>query len=138
MQSASTHINDVNPIRLQEKIVAVLHALLGLFLLIGVALIWRAAAELATWFAGSFIPELLAWIGRPIGIFLILVAVAQMAAALGLVMRQGWARVVLIAASAALLLLFPVGTLLAAYTFFVLLWLPRNEGTTSTAVVKVP
>lgn len=129
---------DVNPIRIQEKIVAVLHALLGLFLLISVVLIWRAAAELAIWFEGSFIPELFAWIGRPIGLFFILVAVAEMAAAVGLVMRQGWARAALIVASAALLLLFPIGTLLAAYTFFVLLWLPRNEGARSMGVAKVP
>lgn len=127
---------DRNPIRIQEKIVAVLHALLGLLLLIAVVLIWRAAAELATWFEGSFIPGLFAWIGRPIGVFLILVALAEMAAAIGLVMRRGWARVVLLAVSAALLLLFPFGTLVAGYTFFVLLWLPRNEGVKTPMITQ--
>ncbi len=118
----------MNPTRIQEKIVAVLHALLGVFLLVAVVLIWKAAADLATWFEGSFIPGLFAFIGRPLGFFLIAVALAEIAAAIGLVLRQGWARAALIAASAALLLLIPIGTLVGAYTLFVLLWLPRNEG----------
>jgi hypothetical protein len=114
-------------LRIHERIVAALHCVLALAVVAFIAVFWKLAADLAPLVEGSFIPGLVAWIGRPIAIFFLVIAAIQIAAAIALIMQRGWGRGVLVAASFPLILLFPVGTLLAGYTFFALLWLSRNE-----------
>lgn len=112
--------------RTHEIITGWLHLIAGLFVICCVAMIWYAAAQLASWFDATFIPGLLAAVGIPIAVTLLTASGLEIVAAVALVMRnakpQGWARPVLIGASALQLLIFPVGTAIAVYTFWALLF----------------
>ena len=111
--------------RTHEIIVGWLHLIAGLFVFGCVAMIWYAAAQLASWFAGTFIPGLVAAVGIPIAVTLLAASGLEMVAAVALIMRNvkphAWARPVLIGVSALQLLIFPIGTAIAVYTFWALL-----------------
>ena len=110
-----------------QRVVAWLHAITG-FLLIGcIASLWFAAAQLAPYFKGSFVPGLTTLIGRPIAIFAILAGLLEMAAAAALPRGRGWARVTLIVFAVFQLPLFPIGTALSAYTLWAILARPDGD-----------
>lgn len=113
--------------RTHEIITGWLHLIAGAFVFGCVAMIWYAAAQLASWFAATFIPGLIATVGIPIAVTLLAASGLEMVAGVVLVMRNvkqyGWARPVLIGSSALQLLMFPIGTAIAVYTFWALLTL---------------
>ena len=111
--------------RTHEIITGWLHLIAGLFIFGCVAMIWYAAAQLASWFSATFIPGLLATVGIPIAVTLLAASGLEIVAAVALVMRNvkqhAWARPVLIGVSALQLLLFPIGTAVAVYSLWALL-----------------
>ena len=127
--------------RTHEIIAGWLHVIAGAFVFGCVAMIWYAAAQLAFWFSATFIPGLLATVGIPIAVTLLAASGLEIVAAVGLVMRNvkqhAWARPVLIGASALQLLIFPIGTAIAVYTFWALLTQKRAI-TESGAPVVLP
>jgi len=101
--------------------IVVLHTLAGLVVFGCVATIWIAAVALAPTFEGSFIPGLVAMFGKPIASVLMTLALIEVVAALAaLQSERRWPRFVLMAISALLLFVFPIGTAIAIYTFIVL------------------
>ena len=111
--------------RTHEIITGWLHLVAGLFIFGCVAMIWYAAAQLASWFSATFIPGLLATVGIPIAVTLLAASGLEIVAAVALVMRNvkqhAWARPVLIGVSALQFLLFPIGTAIAVYSLWALL-----------------
>ena len=111
--------------RTHEIITGWLHLIAGLFIFGCVAMIWYAAAQLASWFSATFSPGLLATVGIPIAVTLLAASGLEIVAAVALVMRNvkqhAWARPVLIGVSALQLLLFPMGTAIAVYSLWALL-----------------
>ena len=111
--------------RTHEIIVGWLHLIAGLFVFGVVAVLWYLAAQLASMFAGSFIPGLIAMLGIPIAVVLLAASVLESAASIALIRLDAgphaWARPVLIGVSAVQLLIFPIGTAIAIYTIWALL-----------------
>ena len=129
--------------RRHEVIVAALHLLAASFVAGCVAIVWIGAAMLAPTFEGSFIPPLLAAVGRPIAIFLLVVAAADAIAAIALLFESTtWARRVLLVISLPLLTVFPIGSALGIYSLWALRWSagrsPDPTIATGRSVVAVP
>ena len=111
-------------------IVGCLHLIAGLFVFGCVAVLWYLAAQIASLFVGTFIPELIAMLGIPIAVILLAASGLEIAASVALI-RPGvsphaWARPMLIGMSALQLLIFPIGTAIAIYTFWALLLLKSD------------
>ena len=85
-----------------------------------VALLWVCAALLAPVFEGTFIPELVSAVGRPVALVLLAFAALEVAAAAALLRRRRWAAYALLAVGVAQLAIFPIGSALALYTFYAL------------------
>jgi hypothetical protein len=119
--------------RRHVQAVALLHGAVSVMIAAAVVLLWMAAAELAPLFHGSFVPELLAWLGRPVAIACLLLAAIGLAGAIGLWRHRRWARWPLIAVSVLLLWVFPIGTAMAVYTFWVLGRQPQMQPPESDA-----
>lgn len=113
----------------REAIAGWLHMAIGAVFLITVIALWLLAAQLAPLFEGSFVPELFRMLGKPIAIAIIFIAGLEVAAAIALVRQHTWARVVLIAYSLLLLLVFPIGTAVGAFTLWALLSKPVPQST---------
>jgi len=110
----------------REAVAGWLHMAIGAIFLITVIALWLLAAELAPLFKGSFVPDLFAMFGKPIAIAVICIAGLEVAAAIALVRRHTWARAVLIVYSLLLLLVFPIGTAVGAFTLWALLSKPAG------------
>ena len=126
--------------RTHEVIVGWLHLIAGLFVFGAVAVLWYLAAQLASLFAGTFIPELFAMFGIPIAVILLAASGLEIAASIALIQRNvashGWARPVLIGLSALQLFLFPIGTAVSIYTFWALLFQKTAPTEVSTNVTR--
>ena len=126
--------------RTHEIITGWLHLIAGLFIFGCVAMIWYAAAQLASWFSATFIPGLLAMVGIPIAVILLAASGLEIVAAFSLIMgnakQYAWARPVLIGVSALQLLLFSIGTAIAAYSLWALL--TQNLVSTEPGAPVVP
>ena len=99
------------------KIAAWLHVFSSSFVLVCVAVIWIAASGLASVFAGSFIPDLVAMFGIPVAILLLTIATIELVASVALLRGRNWPRIALGAVSCLQLFIFPIGTALSVYTF---------------------
>ncbi len=98
--------------------VGVLSALVGLLLMFGLSLFGI--------FSGDAANALLAGtIGLVVGGFLAILGLPQLVGGIGLLAQKNWARYVLIVTSALGLFNFPVGTVLAGYS----LWVLTNDDT---------
>jgi hypothetical protein len=109
-----------------QTIVAWLHALEGMLVIACVATFWFAAAQLAPYFKGSFVPGLVALVGRPVAILLIACAGLEILAAAAMPRGHGWAKVLLLLFSVLQMAVFPIGTAIAVYTFWALLGPPAQ------------
>lgn len=102
-----------------------MHLIAGLFVFGCVAMICYAAAQLASWFDATLILGLLATVGIPIAVTMLVASGLVIVAAVALVKLDAnprvWPRPVLIGASALQLLIFPSGSAIAVYTFWALL-----------------
>jgi hypothetical protein len=114
-------MEQADPMRIHELVVAWMHLAVGLFVLACVAALWAAAAQLAPLFEGSFVPGLFAMFGRPIAAVFIAVAALEALAAVALLRRQAWARAALVGIGALQVVIFPIGTAASFYTFWTLL-----------------
>ena len=97
-------------------VVAWLHIVTSLFVIICVALLWWATAGLTPLVAGSFIPELIAWVGKPVAFAFLLFAGIELAASIALLKQREWGRALLTAVSAIQIWIVPIGTAIALYT----------------------
>ena len=108
--------------RIHEIITGWLHFIAALFVFGLVAIFWCLAAQIASLFADTFIPELFAMYGIPIAVILLAASRLEIAASIALISRNvgphAWARPVLIWVSAVQLLIFPIGTAIAIYTIW--------------------
>ena len=100
------------------KIAAYLHIVASLFVIGVFSMLWYAAAGLASLFEGSFVPELIAMIGKPIAIFAICFGAMEMAASIAVLRNQSWGRRALFIVSIAQIWIFPIGTALSIFTFW--------------------
>lgn len=103
------------------KVVAVLHIVLG-----GLGVLGAAAAFIGIAGAGFLSGDLGAiaitsGLAVVIGLFLLILAVPQVVAGLGLLQRRSWARILALVVAAFELFHVPAGTALGIYTFWVLL-----------------
>ena len=123
--------------RRHEVIVAVLHGVAALFVAGSVAVVWICAAMLAPLMAGSFIPHLIADVGRPIAIFLLAVAALDLIGACRVLARPASrAGRILLVVSLLLLPVFPIGTGLGIYTLWAVRWTPRPSSPPSARAVR--
>ena len=99
-------------------VVAWLHIFVGMFLFACVSIIWICAAGLASTFEGSFVPGLVAMFGKPIALVLLALATLQFISAVALSRGRRWSLYPLGLISFLLLFVFPIGTAMAAYTFW--------------------
>ncbi len=114
--------------RRHRVIAACLHLVASLFVAACVSTIWIGAVLLAPLFDGSFVPALLAAVGRPVGFFLLGVALVDALAAIVLIARPSTvAGLVLVIVGLPLLFVFPIGTALAGYTAWALWWRPSPD-----------
>ncbi|RZI71768.1 MAG: hypothetical protein EOP80_14600 [Variovorax sp.] len=107
--------------RVHEIVAAWLHVAIALLVAGCVAFLWFAAAELAPLMQGSFIPGLIAWVGRPVALTLFAVTALQLGAAVALLRQPGRGGTVLIVLSLLLLVIFPIGTAVGIYSLWALL-----------------
>ena len=84
------------------------------------ALLWVCIALLAPVFDGTFIPELVSAVGRPVALVLLAFAALEVAAANALLKHRRWAAYALLAVGGAQLPIFPIGSALALYTLYAL------------------
>lgn len=126
--------------RTHEIITGWLHLVAGLFVFGIVAVLWYLAAQIASLFAGTFIPELFTMFGIPIALILLTASGLEIAASVALIQpnpaAHGWARPALIALSALQLFIFPIGTAVSIYTFWALLFHKPEPAKTSTNVTR--
>lgn len=120
-ESAHNHIRIVSFLTLGTGLLALIPALFVILAAFGVAA------------AGTFGGEpgggiLAGGIVSVIGFFMALMALPAIAAGFGLLARKSWARVLTLILAAIGIFAFPIGTLLAAYQFWVL---AINEETTA-------
>ena len=113
--------------RRHEVVVAILHLLGGLFVACCTAVVWIGAALLAPTFDGTLVPDLVAWVGRPIAITLLSIAAVDIVAAIALLRGPSSAR----RDDAddrrrAAVFVFPFGTALAIYTWWALAVVARR------------
>ena len=106
---------------IHPKIASWLHIAAGALIAALISTLWVCAALIAPAFDGTFIPGLVAMFGQPLAVALLAFATLEMAAAVALLHRRGWARYALFGVGAAQLLIFPIGTGLALYTLWALL-----------------
>ncbi|MEO7999675.1 MAG: hypothetical protein ABI852_19645, partial [Gemmatimonadaceae bacterium] len=78
-------------------------------------------ASLASIFKRTFIPELIGMFGKPIAVGIILIALFDFVAAIGMLRGQPWARPMLLVVSVLELPIFPFGTAVSLYTLWTLL-----------------
>ena len=123
--------------RTHEIIVGWLHLIAGLFVFVLVAFLWYLAAQIAAMFAGTFIPGLFAIVGIPIAVIFLAASAVEIASSIALIRRSvgphAWARPVLIGVSALQLLIFPIGTAIAIYTIWALLFLKPDSADPPTS-----
>jgi len=105
---------------LTTKIAAYLHIAASLFVIGIFSSLWYAAANLASLFEGSFVPGLIAMVGKPIAIFAIVFGLIEMTASIGVLRNQSWGRRALFVVSVAQIWIFPIGTALSIFTFWAL------------------
>jgi|GEM_PF-1566908 len=104
-----------------RRIASWMHIGAGAFMAALVSVLWVCAALLAPVFDGTFIPELVSAVGRPVAVVLLAFAALEVAAAAALLKRRRWAPYALFAVGAVQLMIFPIGTALALYTLYALL-----------------
>jgi hypothetical protein len=109
-------------LRNHEAIVGWTQIVVGLFIAGTISVLWVSAAKLASLVRATFIPGLIAMYGKPIAIFLITVAIIDIVGAVALLRHQSWGRALMIAVGIAELPIFPIGTVVGAYTLWAL-WL---------------
>ena len=113
--------------RTHEIIVGWLHIAAGAFVFGIVAILLYLAAQLAYFVSGTFIPHVFVIFALPIAVILLATSGVEIAAGVALIGRNaaphGWACPVLIGVSALQLLIFPIGTAIAIYTIWALLFL---------------
>ncbi len=98
--------------------VGALSALVGFFLMFAFGLFGVVSGDAGVAIAlGTF--------GLVLGVFLALLSLPQLVGGIGLLARKNWARYLLIVTSAFGLFAFPVGTVLAGYS----LWVLTNDDT---------
>ncbi len=98
--------------------VGALSALVGILLTFGLGLVGVASGDVGAAIA-------MGTVGLVIGVFLIILSLPQLVGGVGLLARKNWARYLLIVTSAFGLFAFPVGTVLAGYS----LWVLTNDDT---------
>ena len=108
-------------LRVHEIVAAWLHVAIALLVAGCVGYLWFAATELAPLVEGSFIPGLIAWIGRPVALALFAVTALQFGGAVALLRQPGRGGTVLIVLSLLLLVIFPIGTAVGGYSLWALL-----------------
>lgn len=104
-----------------EIAVGWIHLALSLTLITFVGVMWWAAAGLAAVVKGTWIPQLISMFGKPIAIAIIVIALVDLVAAVGMLRGQSWARPMLIGISVLELPIFPFGTAVSLYTLWTLL-----------------
>ena len=104
-----------------RRIAAWLHIGAGAFTAAVVALLGVCAALLAPMIGGTFIPELVSAVGRPVALVLLVFAALEVAAATALLKHRRWAPYALCAVGVVQLTIFPIGTALALYTLYAIL-----------------
>ena len=109
-----------NTVSNHRRIAAWLHIGAGAFTAAVVALLWVCIALLAPVFDGTFIPELVSAVGRPVALVLLAFAALEVAAATALLKHRRWAPYALCAVGVVQLMTFPIGTALALYTLYAL------------------
>ena len=113
--------------RTHEIIVGWLHIAAGAFVCGIVAILWYLAAQLAYFVSGTIIPDIFVIFALPMAVILLVTSGAEIAGGVALIGRNvgphGWARPLLIGVSALQLLIFPIGTAIAIYTIWALLFL---------------
>lgn len=113
-------MSTVTPNR-RRRVAASLHIVAGTFVIGIVGTLWVCAAMLAPIFEGSFVPELLAMVGRPVAATVIAFGALEVVAAIAVLRGREWGRLTLIAVALPQLALFPIGTALAVYTGWALM-----------------
>jgi hypothetical protein len=98
-----------------NKTVSIAHGLVGVFVLMGLII----AAVLEARRRPSDVAERLSWI-----LFALPLPFLQLSTAYGLFVRRKWSRVLGLLLSVLYVFIFPLGTLLAAYTW----WFLQSEG----------
>jgi hypothetical protein len=108
-------------------IVGWLHLIAGVFICACISIIWVSLVQLAPLFEKTGIPILISLYFGPISIFLLVLGLVEIVAAIALLLRHTWARAVLLGLCVILCLAVPIGTLLAGYTVWALaLYRPDN------------
>ncbi len=108
--------------RKHHVIVGWLHLIAGVFIGACISIIWVSLVQLAPLFKQTGIPILISLYFGPISIFMLVLGLVEIVAAIALLLRHTWARAVLLGLCAILCLAVPIGTLLAGYTVWVLVW----------------
>jgi hypothetical protein len=115
----SKHASETTTSSLQRKhhvIIGWLHLIAGVFISVCISIIWVSLVQLAPIFEQTGIPILISLYFGPISLCLLVLGLAEVTAAIALLLRHTWARAVLLGVSAILCLAVPIGTLLAGYT----------------------
>jgi hypothetical protein len=102
-----------------------------------VLLMWAAASAFAPLFSGSFVPDLFNWIGRPIAIALMAFGLVETVGAGGLIAARRWARWPLVLVSLLQVWIFPIGTVIAGYSVWVLFKRPAGLPALESAAAPV-
>ena len=100
-----------------------------------VLVLWAAASAFAPLVSGIFVRDLFNWIGRPLALAFMGFGLLEMVGAGGLLAARRWARWPLLAVSLVQLWIFPIGTVVAGYTAWVLF--KRPPGLPSPAPVAI-
>ena len=106
--------------RNHEVIAAWIHVVVSVSLCAAIILLWVSAVQLGSIFRWSLFQGIVEMFGKPFAIALIVIALIDLAGAVGLLRQQRWARPVLIGISVIELPIFPFGTALGAYTLWTL------------------
>ena len=117
--------NALRAMNTHEVVAAWLHVVAGVFVAACVSMLWLAAAMLAPYFEGSFVPGLVAMFGRPVAVVLLVFAFVELVAAVALLRGRAWARGVLLGVSVLLVPIFPIGTAVALYSAWTFLVRPQ-------------
>jgi hypothetical protein len=113
--------------RKHDVIVGWLHVVAGVFICACISIIWVSLAQLASLFEQTGIPILVTLYFGPISVCLLILGLVEIVAAIALLYRQTWARATLVGLSAILSFVVPIGTALAIYTVWALVFHHPSE-----------
>lgn len=109
-----THVNILGWLQIALGVLDILVAVVVFGLFAGVGLLAGLSGELSGPLVGGAV-------GTVIGLFLMVTGIPNLLAGWGLLDRKGWARILAMVLGVLNVFKFPYGTLLAIYTFWVLL-----------------